>query len=74
MNESFWDAHGVEIGACAFSSILPGPAKFAGPAKNDGIDPLGIGAYRVDSEAVDESLWVGHRVGVVPFLGGAPPP
>ena len=31
MNESFWDAHGVEIGACAIFAIFPDPANYGGP-------------------------------------------
>ena len=33
MNESFWDAYGVEIGACTIFNIFPDPANFPGTHK-----------------------------------------
>ncbi len=38
MNESFWDAHGVDIGACAFFSIF---LHFSNPSKNVRFDGRG---------------------------------
>ena len=41
-NESFWDAHGVEIGACAIFGHFDGSGKIDGTGnKNDGFDAWG---------------------------------
>ena len=59
MNESFWDAHGVDIGTCALFAIFTDLTNFPGPTKNDGFDALGV--------EIEETFYVGRHKGHEPM-------